>query len=221
MFLCKVGICSALVLAAHVSAAQSFFNGGFDDGFDGWAYSSTGIASTFLSTVDIDGGGPLGFSQAAGISLRTVNPENLATASYSQELILTAGEQYTISYDWWAFFGSDEEALMQAFSIAPGYTVGISINGVTVVDAYTGDLPEMFSSIPGQLSYTFTALTSGPFQIGGVFERDSNVMGPILFVDNFSVQVGTNPVPEPFTMGLLAAGALVGFARRQRSRKLV
>ena len=160
----RQSIPAAILLSlVRPAVAQQFTNRTFDSGLSGWTIvntsNGTGSPGT-ISTVDIDGAGPLTPSTAA--TFRAGQLSNLPGAQegvvMTQRLTLAAGSSYSIAFDWLAtngFVSSNSEC--GVFTII--------VNASPLASAAAGAL-EGLASAHGHLTATFAAPTAGDYDIG-------------------------------------------------------
>lgn len=201
--------------AASLATAQSFTNGGFESNdFTGWTITFTANGATaaqLVEAIDIDAGGPLGISPAGKFSVgrATTTGEAEGGLNLTQDLMLTAGETYTISYNWAAI-----RTITSAN--AEGGIFRIIVNGTPIAQQNAGSTS---STTPkyGFISMDYLATSTGLHTIGAQITRPFTIptpTAPTLFqyVDNFSIGV----VPEPASMAALGLGVAAVLRRRRR-----
>jgi hypothetical protein len=211
-FYTRVGVVSLAVAAIAASAtAQTFVNGGFEDGtLSGWTVTLTVNGATNFQTVemlDIDGPGALGVSNAAkfGVGRAVSGAGGVAGVELTQSMSLTAGVQYTFSFNWAALRDS-------ATNNAEGGVFDFIVDGVSIGQQTAGATSSVTPHY-GFLSGTYTPGSTGSFIVGARIARPFTVPGDLhQHVDNFSVSA----VPEPASMMALGAGAIGVLLRRRR-----
>lgn len=183
----KLLVMTVVVLAVSVSAnAALVTNGGFENGG-----AMTGWWTPADATIIIDNG-PSAVGSYAG---RVAAGSDGALLYHPDKVAVTAGEEYTYSFDW------------KADTITAGWFWW----HVRFFDASDGFTGEAISNIgDGNIQNTWQTLTgsivapAGSVKADFYFE-DGNVgsTGGGLIVDNFSM------VPEPMTLSLLGLGGLM------------
>lgn len=194
------------------SASAQVFNGGFDLGFDGWTVVNTpeGVgAPGQVVLFDIDGDGALGASSAGVFSVGRATPTFGSTAgiSMSQNIVLQAGVEYRVSFDW-ATVNDDWLPNLQ------GGLFNVFINGGFLAQN-DGNVVLENSANYGRLEALFTPEVSGSYLL------DIQIVRPFFadpagvlrqYIDNVSVV----PVPSPGAGGLVLAGMVWAGRRRRR-----
>jgi hypothetical protein len=188
---------TALVsMLSLVGAAQAqFVNGDFETGdLSGWTVRLTPNGATAFQDAfvyDIDGPGPLEPSYAGrfGVGNEVPNFPNLAGIELFQDLNLTAGVEYTISFDWSAmrqFAGSNAEG--GVFSLFVGEQV--------LATQAAGDTSSTVHHF-GRISQNFAPMTTGSYAVGVRITRPYLVAGDLYqFVDNFRIESGSSCYPN-------------------------
>lgn len=208
---------TALVLACATGtlANAAFVNGDFETGdLSGWTVTLTENGATAAQgavQVDIDGPGALGTNFAANFSVgRAVSTiTNVAGILLTQDMVLTAGVQYTFDFDWAAYRSSGG-------ANTQGGVFDMMVNGVSIASQAAGSTSAAAPKY-GHVTAQFTPTTTGTHTVGAKIGRPFTIPSPTapnLFqaVDNFTM----SPVPEPSALLALGAGALILLRRRRK-----
>lgn len=210
----KVIALAAVMAAASASYAQSFINGDFEAGsLTGWTVTPTANGQTRVQDTvvyDIDGGGPLGPSQAGRFAVGQVAFQVGVPAGIelTQNLNLAGGTAYVISFDWSAYREINTNTNSQ------GGIFDLIVNGAVIATGQAGST-SLGTPRFGSVSGNFVAPANGSYSIGVRISRPftpPDTGGPTtLFqaVDNFRI------VPAP---GALALMGLAGLAASRRRR---
>lgn len=200
----------SLATLVSASSAQVFVNGDFGTGdLTGWTVTPTSNGLSPTQTVeafDIDFGGGLGTSNAGKFEVGQVSFQAGIPAGIelTQNLNLTAGIQYTFSFNWAATAAGDN---------AEGGIFDLIVNGNSLANQAAGDTGP---SNPGQfgfISAAFTPGSSGSYSVGARIQRPFILPGGVFqYTDNFAVEA----VPEPGSMLALAAGVSALLASRRK-----
>ena len=201
--------CFGLILSTALAGAQSF-NIEFDGSVPSVPPSSYG---------------------AAGLAGVWNTPPGLFGAPSTLDLVDLTGASTTATFSWLldsrfnfglSFTGSDALLMNDTWGGGPITLSGL-LPGSYEVILYT---PFVNTFIIGQETLNTTGRTFGPLEEGINFVRFASVdasnsemsISALGSVAGMQVRfLGSEPVPEPFTMALLGAGALVGY-RRMRKR---
>ena len=181
---------AVMALCASASAANLVTNGSFETGnFSGWNFGgntgATGVTSNFQGVPATDGNFEGYFGAVGGDTV------------LSQQLTVSAGATYTISFDLDDLSGGGPQDFSASFG------------GATLV-SYTSQpfgtyTHESFTAVGGNGDLVFTARQDPSYWL----------------MDNVSVVQTASPVPEAASSSMMLAGAaLLGFAalRRRQAR---
>jgi hypothetical protein len=185
-----------LVVWSGVAHAQQFVNPGFETGdFTGWMIEPTSPNGQtwvqLVELVDIDGPGPLEPSLAARFSVGGINtPVTRDGIELTQMLQLSAGVEYTFSFNWATTHPSGDNSDGGAFTLI--------INGDPIGDTVFAGQTSSTVSKYGFIIRQYTPTTSGAHRVGVRITRQfrvTAVFGNSLsqWVDNFLVEGGTAP----------------------------
>lgn len=170
-------------------AAQTVVNGNFESGLSGWSVTNTvnGVgAPGTTSSVDIDGGGPLGVSSAATflVGLAVFQLNAFGGIEMTQQINVPAAGGYIISFDWSA------QRLAEVIN-GEGGIFAVIVNGVEVGSVAAG---EVTNSAPkyGHFTVNWNAAAASTYTIGLRITRPYVSPGELYqYVDNFTmVQAG-------------------------------
>ncbi len=202
LFLSVSGIANAAII-------EVINNGDFESGLTGWAIDNPGTNDLGTLSSDIDGPGSLPSSNVFYTNtggLYGSHPVNI-----SQSISLTLGTEYTF------------------FSNLAAYSIQGNASGGEITATLGGDHLEFFDFGHitaeiweyGTLNHTFTASSSGIFNLNVNIYRPHGSSTPYQYLDNISLTFDDEdspPVPIPSTVSLLCIGlfALAGVSRRKK-----
>ncbi|HMO13277.1 MAG TPA: PEP-CTERM sorting domain-containing protein [Pirellulaceae bacterium] len=193
-------------------AQADFVNGGFESGdFTGWTITPTANGQTNVQTVvlwDIDWGGPLPPSLVGRFQVgqQVFQSGVPAGIELTQSLVLSAGVEYTFSFDWSAHRATTASANTQ------GGIFDLIVNGNVLASAAAGPTSSTTQNF-GNISVAFTPLVSGNYDVGARITRPFTVPADLFqSVDNFSATA----IPEPTHTLIFGLVCLALNVRRQR-----
>ena len=181
-----VAFCAGAALSAASAFAQTFTNPDFEGGtLAGWTVVNTanGVgAPGSVSSVDIDGPGPLNATQAATFMVGQasfVSGEQQGI-EMTQTLALTAGTPYTFAFDWAAVRDPSTTG-----ANAEGGVFSLIVDGTAIMTQAAGTVTNT-TPVYGHLSVVYTPATSGNSSVGVRITRPYLVPGNVTeYVDNF------------------------------------
>ena len=195
--------------AAGTVNANLFNNPGFESGdLTGWTIKHTENGQTLwetVTTIDIDGGGPLGDSFAGDFCVGKIDyygPNG--GIDLTQMLNLQAGVEYTIEYDYAIYMEWDP--YWEGNAHAGDF--GIVVDGNQLLYQYNGSI-DRDTWLYGHISTTYTPGATGTYDVGARMVREylsSDLLHQ--YVDNFYI------TPAPGALALLGLAGLIGRRRR-------
>ena len=209
----KILTIMAVVLVSGIVSAQNMFtNGDFEGGtLDGWTIADTGpngwSEEQGVVLFDIDFMGPLPESLGAyfEVGLRETARGTFAGIEMTQDLTLTAGLEYAISFDFAASYtGGGNFANCGYFDII--------IDGVVFDTGEAGTCGSAYETSFGSLSTLFTPTSSGVHTVGvRITRRGAAAFNIFQHIDN-ALAIGPEEtvVPDMYNLfrGLLTGGGL-------------
>jgi hypothetical protein len=182
--------CAGLALTPALRA-QSFVNGDFATGtLAGWTIVNTpnGVgAPGTVTTIDIDGPGPLAPSTAAAfmVGLAVFQPSSQGGIEMTQILNLTGGQQYAFDFDWTV-------QRLAAVGNDGGY-YSLLVDGAVVATHAVGPMSGTEPAF-GHFNTTYTPATTGSYSVGLRITRGFLTPGELTsYVDNITVAPAAVP----------------------------
>jgi hypothetical protein len=194
------GLAALALLGGAGVAWGQFNNGDFETGnTTGWTVRNTGNGVGAPGTVeqyDIDGPGPKGSTYAAkfAVGQLTFNSGVQEGVEVVQNLDLTGGVEYTISYSW----GTRRDS---GTGNAEGGVFAVIVDGQIVGTPYSsgGIGGSNGSAKYGDYSVTYTPAASGTYEVGARITRPYTSPGDVFeYVDDFDIDPPTSGCPSDF-----------------------
>jgi hypothetical protein len=213
-----VGFChpanSTIINDSSFNFPELVSNGTFSDGLSGWTIDNPGNLPLGVSSVDIDGQGPLGLSDA--FFVQTGGGSGSPDASIFQGIKIAEEGAYTLTANIAASYFPSDSAFINNLS---GGIVTVAMGGKKI-DMFDFGTIASNSWEFATLNTSFETGSPGIMAINFFRPFAAGLDSPINYLDNVSLKPNTlisEPVPEPATLLLFGSG-LIGLSCYCRRR---
>ena len=200
------------------TAANVVTNGTFSNGLSSWTINNPSNLPFGITTIDIDGPGPLTSSNA--FFVKTGGGFGTSSVSLLQSIELVSGGAYTF----FANIAASYFPLDSSINNLAGGLITVTLDGKTIDSYDFGEIARNTFEY-ATLSASFVAEASGILDINFFRPFGVDINSPTNYLDNISLALNKGvgvPVPEPASMLLLGIGlvGLTGYGRKKFNRQL-